>query len=97
LPENVKEELTGNSPAILADERDGYLNIGTERLATIVQPTLLVAAKDSPPEFAAVTELMAKAVPSATIEWVEGGHLINPAHPCVLTFVDEVVAGGRPL
>ena len=36
---------------------------------------------------------MAAAMPSARIEWVEGGHLINPAHPAVLALVDEVLAG----
>jgi hypothetical protein len=81
LRETVKEELTGNSPAILADERNGYLDVSAEQLGTIAQPALLVGAKDSPPEFAEVTNLMAKAMPSARVEWVEGGHLINPAHP----------------
>jgi pimeloyl-ACP methyl ester carboxylesterase len=26
---------------------------------------------------------------SARVEWIEGGHLINPAHPAVLAFIDE--------
>jgi hypothetical protein len=34
---------------------------------------------------------MAEAMPSARVEWVEGGHLINPAHPAVLDFVDDVL------
>jgi pimeloyl-ACP methyl ester carboxylesterase len=92
LPEEVKTELTGNSPAILADERGGYLDVNAEQLGTIVQPTLLVAAKDSPRELAEVTSLLARAMPSARVEWVEGGHLINPAHPAVLSFVDELLA-----
>jgi pimeloyl-ACP methyl ester carboxylesterase len=92
LPETVKEELTANSPAIVADERNGYLDVSTEQLGTIVQPTLLVAAKDSPPAFTEVMSLMAQAMPSARAEWVEGGHLINPAHPAVLSFVDELLA-----
>jgi hypothetical protein len=28
---------------------------------------------------------------TAKVEWVEGGHLINPALPAVLGFVDEVL------
>jgi pimeloyl-ACP methyl ester carboxylesterase len=92
LPQSVKEELTANGPAILADERNGYLDVSAEQLGTIVQPTLLVAANDSPPELAEVTNLMANAMPSARVEWVEGGHLINPAHPAVLSFVDETLA-----
>jgi pimeloyl-ACP methyl ester carboxylesterase len=93
LPESVKDELTGNSQAILADERNGYLEVRPEQLGAIVQPVLLVAANDSPPEFAEVTNLMVQAIPSAHVEWVEGGHLINPAHPAVLSFVDELLAG----
>jgi pimeloyl-ACP methyl ester carboxylesterase len=76
----------------VADERNGYLDVSTEQLGTIVQPTLLVAAKDSPPAFTEVMSLMAQAMPSARAEWVEGGHLINPAHPAVLSFVDELLA-----
>jgi pimeloyl-ACP methyl ester carboxylesterase len=93
LPEAVKEELTANGPAIVADERGGYLfDVTREQLGTISQPTLLVAAEDSPTEFAEVTNLVAAAMPSARVEWVAGGHLINPAHPAVLSFVDELLA-----
>jgi hypothetical protein len=73
--------------------RDGVLEVGADLLGTIVQPTLLVAGKDSSPAFAKVTNLMAAAMPSARVAWVEGGHLINPAHPTVLRFVDDVLAG----
>jgi hypothetical protein len=31
-------------------------------------------------------------MPSARVEWVEGGHAINPAHPVVFRFIDEVLA-----
>jgi esterase len=95
LPEEVKEELTSNGPAIVADERTGYLDVRAEQLDAIVQPTLFVAARDSPPAFAEVTNLVAKAIPSARVEWVEGGHLINPAHPAVLSFVADVLGAGR--
>jgi hypothetical protein len=39
---------------------------------------------------------MAEAMPSARVEWVEGGHLINPAHPAVLDFVDDVLDRREP-
>lgn len=97
LPEQVKEIFTANGPAIVAEFRGGNLDISTEQLGTIVQPTLLVAAKDSPEVLAEVPNLMAAAMPSARVEWVEGGHLIDPAHPAVLGFVDEVLASaGAP-
>jgi hypothetical protein len=31
-------------------------------------------------------------MPSAEVEWVEGGHVIDPAHPAVLAFVDSMLA-----
>jgi esterase len=92
LPEPVKQIFTANGPAIVAEHRGGLLDVSGEQLGTIVHPTLLVAGKDSPREFAEATSLMAKAMPSAKVEWVEGGHVINPAHPAVLGFVDEVLA-----
>jgi esterase len=94
LPEPVKEIFTANGPAIVAEERGGLLDVTVEQLGRISQPTLVVGGADSPPEFAEVTELVAAAIPSARIEWVAGGHLIDPAHPAVLGFVDEVLAGG---
>ena len=90
-PEPVRQVFTANGPAIVAEERGGLLDVSAEQLASIDRPTLLVGAKDSSPEFAEVTNLMAEAMPSARVEWVEGGHLINPAHPVVLDFVDELL------
>jgi pimeloyl-ACP methyl ester carboxylesterase len=85
--------FTANGPAIVAELRGGagFLDVGVERLGTIVQPTLIVAGEDSPPAFAEVTNLMAEAMPSAKVEWVEGGHLVNAADPVVLGFVDETL------
>lgn len=96
LPEPVRQIFTANGPAIVAEERGGYLEVSEEQLRTIAQPTLLVAGKDSPPAFAEVTDIVAAAIPSARVEWVEGGHIIDPAHPAVLGFVDEVLAPRAP-
>lgn len=95
MPEPVKQIFTANGPAIVAELRGGPLEVSATELGTIAQPTLLVAGKDSPPAFEDVTNLMAKAMPQARLEWVEGGHLIDPAHPAVLTFVDEVLARSK--
>jgi hypothetical protein len=38
-----------------------------------------------------MTEAMAGALPNARIALVAGGHLIDPAAPEVLAFVEEVV------
>jgi esterase len=91
LPEAVREIFTANGPAIVAEERGGLLDVTVEQLGTIVQPTLILGGTDSPPEFAEAIRAAAAAIPSARVEWVEGGHLINPAHPAVLAFVDEVL------
>ena len=93
FPEPAKQMFTANGPAIVAELRGGagFLEVGVERLGTIVQPTLIVAGEDSPPAFAEVTNLMAEAMPSAKVEWVEGGHLVNAADPVVLGFVDETL------
>jgi pimeloyl-ACP methyl ester carboxylesterase len=91
LPEPVRQVFTANGPAIVAEERGGMLDVSAAELGTITRRTLIVGARDSGPEFAEATELLAKAMPSARVEWVEGGHLIDAAHPAVLAFVDEVL------
>jgi esterase len=92
LPQAVRQVFNDNGPAIVAEERGGMLDVTAEQLGAIVQPTVLVAGRDSPPAFAEATELMAAALPSAEVEWVGGGHLVDPAHPAVLAFVDDVLA-----
>jgi esterase len=92
FPEPAKQMFTANGPAIVAELRGGPLDVDKDLLGSIGQPTLIVGGKDSPPAFAEVTNAMADAMPSAKVEWVEGGHLINPAHPAVLRFVDDVLA-----
>jgi pimeloyl-ACP methyl ester carboxylesterase len=92
LPELVQDVFIANGPAILAEERGGLLGVSAAELGTIPHPTLIVGARDSGPEFAEATELTAKAMPSARVEWIEGGHLIDAGHPAVLAFVDDVLA-----
>lgn len=90
-PEEVRRVFTENGPAMVAEERGGLLGASASELAAISQPTLVIGARDSGPAFAEATELTAQAIPSARLEWVEGGHLIDAAHPAVLAFVDEVL------
>jgi esterase len=92
LPDPVKEIFTANGPAIVAEHRGGLLDVSAEQLGTIAQPTLLLGATGSGPAFAEATNLTAAAMPSARLEWIEGGHIINPAHTVVLGFIDEVLA-----
>jgi pimeloyl-ACP methyl ester carboxylesterase len=93
LPEPAKQIFVANGRAIVAEFRGGSLEVDESALATVRQPTLLVAGKGSPPEFADVVARVGAAMRDARVEWVEGGHLIDPAHPAVVSFVTDVLAG----
>lgn len=92
MPDEVRRILTQNGPALLAE-----LHYAEEAMpdasafARIDQPTLLVAASESPPEQREMTNAMADAMPNARTALVAGGHLIDPAAPEVLAFVEEVL------
>ena len=92
LPESVTQVFSDNGPAIVAEERGGLLDVTAEELGSIDCPTLIVGATASPPAFADATRLTAEAMPAARVEWVEGGHLIDPGGAIVLAFVDEVLS-----
>ena len=92
VPEEVKEILVGNGPALVAEVRGGYPDVTVAQLGTIEQPTLFVGAKDSVFDYRETAEVLAAAVPAARIAWAEGGHAIDPAHPIVLDFIDDVLA-----
>jgi pimeloyl-ACP methyl ester carboxylesterase len=92
VPRDVKEILVGNGPALVAEIRGGYPDVTVEQLAAIEQPTLFVGANDSVFDYRETADVLAAAMPAVRVEWVEGGHAIDPAHPVVLDFVDEVVA-----
>ena len=99
FPDEIRQMLTGNGPAILAElEGEWWLQADAAALATIEQPTLLVAAADSPPEFHEPIEALADALPNARTALVGGGHLIDPAAPEVLAFISRYsrsrLAGG---
>jgi pimeloyl-ACP methyl ester carboxylesterase len=93
LSEPAKQMFAANGPAIAAELRGGLLDVGIAELGAVTQPTLLVTGEDSVPVYAEVVEVMVAAMPSARAVRVEGGHVIDPAHPAVLAFVDEVLSG----
>lgn len=95
FPQEIRRLLESNGPAILAElQGEWWLNADAAALATIHQPTLLVAADDSPPEFRQPVEALAATLPNARKAVVSGGHLIDPAAPGVLAFIEEVL--GQP-
>jgi esterase len=93
LPAEVREILSGNGPALVAELRGGYPDVTPAQLATIEQPTLFVGAAESAFDYRETADALAAALPAIRVEWVEGGHAIDPAHPVVLAFLDELFAG----
>ena len=92
FPDNVRRTLSQNGPALLAELH--YVEEpqpAAAAFATIDKPALLVAAADSPPEQREMTEAMAGALPNARLSLIGGGHLINPAAPEVLAFIEDVI------
>jgi esterase len=92
-PGELQRVLTGNGPAILAEvSGEWWVDADADALGSIEAPVLIVAAEDSPPELSQPAEALTKAIPTARITHVAGGHLIDPASPDVLAFVEEVLA-----
>ncbi len=97
LPDEVRRILTQNGPAVLAEL--AYVDEvmpDAAAFARIDKPTLLVAASESPSEQREMTEAMARVLSNARSAPVAGGHLIDPADPAVLGFVDGVLAYPPP-
>jgi esterase len=92
FPDDVRRAVAGNGPALLAELAGEWgLEADAAALAAIEQPTLLIVAADSPPAFHQAAEALAAAIPGARTSFVGGGHLIDPAAPEVLAFIDEVL------
>jgi hypothetical protein len=93
LPEAWRLTMTANGPAILAELRgEWWPAADAAALAAISQPALLVAASGSPPELREPTEALARTLPGARLQLVGGDHLIDPAGPAILAFVEAACA-----
>ncbi|NKX51893.1 alpha/beta hydrolase, partial [Arthrobacter deserti] len=97
FPEVVKTMLDDTSPAVLAEIRGRGLDLGAEApalteadLGRIGQPALVVSARDSPAALRRAAARLAEALPRSEAVLVDGGHLINPAHPAVVEFIDAL-------
>jgi pimeloyl-ACP methyl ester carboxylesterase len=92
FPAEIRTLLASNGPAILAElQGEWWLDADAAALAMVRHPTLLVAAADSPPEFREPIAALAAALPNARTALVGGGHLIDPAAPEVLAFIQEIL------
>jgi pimeloyl-ACP methyl ester carboxylesterase len=61
-------------------------------LASIRQPTLLVSAQESIAILHLVNNRLAQGLPHVETALIPGGHLIDPAHPVVLEYVERFIA-----
>jgi pimeloyl-ACP methyl ester carboxylesterase len=94
LPPALRAMFTSASPAVLAEVRGHGLDLSAhplalsdDDLASLRQPTLLVSATDSPVVLRLINDRLAAALPHSRQVRVEGGHLIDPAHPAVVEFI----------
>lgn len=99
LPDQLRQMLAGTSHAVLAEIRGHHmdlsedpLELGEDALARIRRTTLIVSAEDSPEACRLVNARLSGALPFTRTVLVGGGHLINPAHPAILDFVDGLAA-----
>lgn len=97
FPAELKDMFASTSPAVLAEARghgmdlsEDALELSEEDLAGIHQPTLIVSSEDSPEAFRRANGRLAEALPHTETLQVPGGHIINPAHPAVLKFIDRI-------
>ena len=91
LPGGLQRMFAHNGPAILAELAGVWRAAAAAAIAAIEQPVLLVGAADSLPEFRDPNDAMAAALPNARVVLVAGDHLIDPAEPSVLAFVEDVL------
>ena len=89
LPAEAREVFTANGPAILAELEGVNADLDEAALSAIEHQTLLVSAAGSPEPFRRVAAKLASLLPNVEEARVEGGHLIDPAGPEVLRFVER--------
>jgi pimeloyl-ACP methyl ester carboxylesterase len=90
LPPDLRRIFISNAPAILAEANGEQLRLRPADLSRIAHPTLVVAAEDSPPAFRDLCEVLTDMIPDAQSAIAPGGHLIDPAGPRILEFIDRL-------
>lgn len=91
FPAALRELFTANGPAIAAEIRGGS-HLEEAELRGIKHPALVVIAADSGEPLRLANERLAEILPGAELSRVEGGHVIDPAGPEVLRFVERFAA-----
>jgi pimeloyl-ACP methyl ester carboxylesterase len=93
LPAPVQHLIRDNASAIVADCTAPAVPLNPHALVDIEVPVLVLRATSSPPALHAVSDAVAATVKQGRVEEVAGSHLINPASPVVLDFLDTVLGG----
>jgi pimeloyl-ACP methyl ester carboxylesterase len=96
LPTAVQEIIRGNAEAIVADCTAPPVTVEPRSLHAITVPVLVVAATSSPPALQALASAVKSSMADGRLVAVAGSHLIDPAAPEVLAFLDDVLARDRP-
>jgi esterase len=91
LPDAVRQMIIDNGPAVLAELAGGWSRPDPAALARVRQPVLIVSADSSPPAFRSTNDALSGMIPAARHEIVGGGHLLSPAAPVVLDFLEDVL------
>ena len=91
LPEALRTKLAQNSPAVIAELTGGLLDLNPGDLVAVHQPVLIVSGASSPAGFRELNQVLLSELPDARLATVPGGHLITPADPQVLAFIEDVI------
>ena len=89
LPAEARDLFTANAPAIIAEIEGLNADLDEAALSAIEHPALLVSAAESPEILRRVAARLASLLPNVEEVRVGGGHLIDPAGPAVLRFVER--------
>jgi pimeloyl-ACP methyl ester carboxylesterase len=92
LPPETQRTMIENAPTFLDETRDPEaLGIDLDALRGLDRPVLLTLGDQSPPTFAPVVELLAKALPRAeVVRFAGAGHIPHTTHPAL--YVEAVTA-----
>ena len=92
MPDSLRRMYLDNAPAIFAELNGEPSLPHRDALARLTPPVLIVSSESSPPAFRAVNEILTRMIPGARHEVIGGGHLISPAAPPVLAFLQPILA-----
>ncbi|MRX45546.1 alpha/beta fold hydrolase [Agromyces kandeliae] len=99
LPDEVRDAFAAANGGVLAELAGDGLDLSArprryeaEELGAVRVPTLVVLAEASPEPLHRAAEWLVQHLPEARRSDVTGGHLIDPADPVVVAFIDAHAA-----